>query len=94
MHMYANDATLRVGVSSVRPLLPDLLAFVARTGFPAEKVTTLLADWEDAPTAYATRTTKLVLHRPPLPPSDVRGRPRRVVRSRPDNDRSWPGFGR
>jgi len=67
MHMYANDATLRVGVSSVRPLLPDLLDFVARTGFPAEKVTTALADWEDAPTAYTARTTKLVLHRSPLP---------------------------
>lgn len=66
MHMYANDATLRVGVSSVRPVLPDLLDFVARTGFPAERVTTTLADWEDAPTAYAARTTKLVLHRPPL----------------------------
>ena len=49
MHMYANDATLRIGVSSVRPILPDLLDFVARTEFPAEKVTTVLADWEDAP---------------------------------------------
>lgn len=63
MHMYATDATLRVGVSHARAVLPDLLAFVARTGFPAEQVTTLTADWEDAPTAYAARTTKLVLHR-------------------------------
>jgi threonine dehydrogenase-like Zn-dependent dehydrogenase len=68
MHMYANDATLRLGVSSVRPVLPDLLDFVARTGFPAEKVTTEVADWEDAPTAYAAKTTKLVLHRAPLDP--------------------------
>jgi alcohol dehydrogenase len=67
MHMYATDATLHLGVSSVRPLLPDLLDFVARTGFPAEKVTTVLADWEDAPDAYTARTTKVVLHRPPLP---------------------------
>jgi alcohol dehydrogenase len=66
MHMYANDATLRLGVSSVRPVLPDLLDFVATTGFPAERVTTVLADWEDAPTAYTAHTTKLVLHRPPL----------------------------
>jgi threonine dehydrogenase-like Zn-dependent dehydrogenase len=50
MHMYANDATLKVGVSSVRPQLPDLLDFVARTGFPAETVTTVTADWDDAPT--------------------------------------------
>ena len=67
MHMYATDATLRVGVSHARAVLPDLLAFVARTGFPAEQVTTLTAPWEEAPSAYATRTTKLVLQRDALP---------------------------
>jgi alcohol dehydrogenase len=66
MDMYATSATLRVGVSHVRPVLPELLAFVATSGFPAEQVTSVLADWEDAPEAYAARTTKLVLHRPPL----------------------------
>jgi len=66
MSMYATSATLRVGVSHVRPVLPDLLDFVARTGFPAEQVTSLLADWDDAPAAYTAHTTKLVLHRPPL----------------------------
>jgi threonine dehydrogenase-like Zn-dependent dehydrogenase len=66
MHMYANDATLRIGVSHVRPELPELLAFIARTGFPAELVTTVTADWDDAPQAYTEHTTKLVLHRPPL----------------------------
>jgi alcohol dehydrogenase len=66
MDMYATSATLRVGVSHVRPVLPELLDFVAGTGFPAEQVTSLLADWDDAPAAYAARTTKLVLHRPPL----------------------------
>lgn len=39
---------------------------MATTGFPAEKVTTLLADWDDAPEAYAAHTTKVVLHRPTL----------------------------
>jgi alcohol dehydrogenase len=63
MHMYATDATLRVGVSHARAVLPDLLDFVARTGYQAEQVTTVTADWEDAPTAYAARTTKLVLQR-------------------------------
>ena len=63
MRMYATDATLRLGVSHARALLPDVLAFVARTGFPAERVTTLTADWEDAPRAYTARTTKLVLRR-------------------------------
>jgi threonine dehydrogenase-like Zn-dependent dehydrogenase len=66
MDMYATSATLRLGVSSVRPLLPDVLAFVATTGFPAEMVTTLVADWEDAPDVYSSPTTKLVLHRSAL----------------------------
>lgn len=63
MHMYATSATLKVGVSHVRPVLPELLDFVARTDFPAEKVTTLVADWNDAPLAYKEPTTKLVLRR-------------------------------
>lgn len=66
MDMYATSAALKVGVSSTRPHLPELLDFVATTGFAAEKVTSLLADWEDAPEAYTAHTTKLVLHREPL----------------------------
>jgi threonine dehydrogenase-like Zn-dependent dehydrogenase len=65
MHMYATDASLRLGVSHVRAALPDLLGFLQRTAFPAEHVTTLLADWDDAPTAYTAKTTKLVLRRDP-----------------------------
>jgi hypothetical protein len=65
MHMYANDMTLHLGVSHPRAVLPDVLAWVHEHDFPAESVTTLLADWDDAPSAYAERTTKLVLHRPP-----------------------------
>lgn len=66
MDMYATSATLRVGVSNVRPHLPELLDFIATTGFRAEDVTSLLADWGDAPEAYAAHTTKLVIHRQPL----------------------------
>jgi threonine dehydrogenase-like Zn-dependent dehydrogenase len=66
MRMYATDATLRLGVSHARAVLPALLAFVHRTGFPAERVTTLSADWEDAASAYTARTTKVVLQRDPL----------------------------
>lgn len=66
MHMYANDATLKVGVSNVRAVLPDVLEFVAANDFPAELVTTATVDWEQAPQAYTAHTTKLVLHRPPL----------------------------
>ncbi len=66
MDMYATSVTLQVGVSHVRPVLPELLEFIAQTGFEAERVTTLLADWNDAPAAYQERATKVVLHRTPL----------------------------
>ena len=66
MHMYANDVTLHLGVSHARALLPELLNWVHENDFPAESVTTTLADFDDAPTAYVQRTTKLVLHRPTL----------------------------
>src|SRR2546430_3601817 len=44
MRMYATDATLRLGVSHSRAVLPELLDFVHRTGFPAERVTTLRSE--------------------------------------------------
>jgi threonine dehydrogenase-like Zn-dependent dehydrogenase len=66
MRMYATDAMLRLGVSHVRAVLPDLLRFIERTGFPAERVTTTTADWHDAPRAYREPATKLVLQRAPL----------------------------
>jgi threonine dehydrogenase-like Zn-dependent dehydrogenase len=67
MRMYATDATLRLGVSHARALIPELLAFVAETGFEAERVTSLTAGWDDAPSAYLAKTTKVVLTRDPLP---------------------------
>lgn len=72
MHMYATDATLRLGVSHPRAVLPELLDLLRRTGFPAERVTTRTDDWEEAPQAYTARTTKLVLRRDPLTPDPSR----------------------
>ena len=69
MHMYATDATLRLGVSHARAILPSLLDFLNRTGFPAERVTTRTAAWDEAPDAYNSRTTKLVLRRDALTPN-------------------------
>jgi threonine dehydrogenase-like Zn-dependent dehydrogenase len=66
MHMYANDITLHLGVSHPRAVLPELLDWVHNNNFPAERVTSHLADFDDAPTAYAGHATKLVLHRPAL----------------------------
>jgi alcohol dehydrogenase len=71
MHMYATDATLRLGVSHTRAILPGLLDFLHRTGFPAERVTTRTAAWDDAPGAYTARTTKLVVRRDPLTPEVI-----------------------
>ena len=50
----------------LKPGVVELLDFLDRTGFPAERVTTRTADWDDAPDAYTARTTKLVLRRDPL----------------------------
>jgi alcohol dehydrogenase len=66
MDMYATSTTLRVGISHVRPHLPAVLDFIAEHAFPAERVTSTLAEWDAAPEAYAAKTIKLVLHRPPL----------------------------
>ena len=66
MQMYVNDATLKVGVSHPRVDLPHVIDLVASGRFESQKVTTLVADWNDAPDAYMTRTTKLVVHRPRL----------------------------
>ncbi|GAB16536.1 putative dehydrogenase [Gordonia effusa NBRC 100432] len=66
MQLTFNDVDLHVGMSHPASTLTDVLAWVADNDFPAEKVTTKVADWEDAPTAYGTRTTKLVLYRSPL----------------------------
>lgn len=72
MKMYATDATLKVGVSHARAALPEMLEFVDRAQFPAESVTTITADWEDAPRVYADRTTKLVLRRDRLDTFDFK----------------------
>jgi threonine dehydrogenase-like Zn-dependent dehydrogenase len=63
MHMYANDITLHLGVSHPRAVLPELLSWIHANEFPAERVITQLASFDDAPAIYGARTTKLVLHR-------------------------------
>jgi alcohol dehydrogenase len=73
MRMYTTDATLHIGVSHARAVLPELLDFIGRTQFPAERVTTVTADWDDAPAVYATKTTKVVLHRDPVATESIPG---------------------
>ena len=50
--MYANSTTLKVGVAHARAFLPAVVDFVASGRFDPLAVTTLIADWEDAPAAF------------------------------------------
>jgi threonine dehydrogenase-like Zn-dependent dehydrogenase len=63
MQMYANSTTLHVGVSHPRADLPQVIALVAAGKFDPLKVATLIADWDDAPDAFTTRTTKVIVRR-------------------------------
>jgi threonine dehydrogenase-like Zn-dependent dehydrogenase len=63
LQMYANDSTLKVGVSHPRADVPHVIDLVTTKRFDPTPVTTLVADWDDAPDAFTTRTTKVVVRR-------------------------------
>jgi threonine dehydrogenase-like Zn-dependent dehydrogenase len=63
MQMYANSTTLHVGISHPRTYLPQVIELVAAGAFDPMKVATLIADWDDAPDAFTTRTTKVIVRR-------------------------------
>jgi threonine dehydrogenase-like Zn-dependent dehydrogenase len=63
MQMYANCSTLHVGVSHPRTDLPNVIELVQRGAFDPLKVATLIADWDDAPDAFTTRATKVIVRR-------------------------------
>jgi alcohol dehydrogenase len=65
MQMYANSTTLHVGVSHPRRDLPDVIELVRQGIFDPLKVATLITDWDEAPDAFMTRTTKVLVARPP-----------------------------
>jgi alcohol dehydrogenase len=65
-NMYLKSATLHVGVAHARADLPALLALLERRSFEPAVVTSLVADWEDAPRALLEPETKVVLSRKPL----------------------------
>jgi len=66
MQMYANSSTLHTSVSHPRSDLPEVLELIKSKRFQPEKITTVLANWDDAPEAFLERTTKVVIHRPAL----------------------------
>lgn len=63
-HMYVNGGTLRTGLANVRADLPEILETIRSGRLKPELVTTLQADWDDAPDALLDATTKVVLVRP------------------------------
>lgn len=65
LQMYANSATLRVGVSHPGADAAAVVRFVADGRFDPGPVATLVADWDDAPDAFTTRTTKVIVRRWP-----------------------------
>lgn len=68
MHMTFNNLDLAIGMNNPGTTLSDVLEWVHANDFPAEKVTTAVINWDDAPENYAQRATKLVMYRPPLHP--------------------------
>jgi threonine dehydrogenase-like Zn-dependent dehydrogenase len=70
-HMYVNGGTLTTGLANVRADLPDILETIRSGRLKPELVTTLLANWDDAPDALLDPTTKVVLVRPLIGGSTV-----------------------
>lgn len=68
MHMTFTDITMHVGTSHAAATIPDVLRWVDDNDFPAEKVTPIVSEWNDAPAAYGTRhnTTKPAIFRSPI----------------------------
>lgn len=63
--MFTKSATFHIGVSHPRRDIPEILPLIQSGIFKPEKIITLSADWENAPTAYLEKTTKLVVKRSP-----------------------------
>ena len=63
MQMYMNGSTFYTGISHPRANLPNLLELIKTRKFKPELVTTLVANWDDAPKAYLERGTKIVIKR-------------------------------
>ncbi len=63
MQMYANSTTLHVGVSHARAGIPHVIDLVAKGAFDPLAVATVIADWDDAPQAFTTPATKVIVRR-------------------------------
>lgn len=63
--MYARSVTFNISVSQPRRDIPEVLPLIQSGIFKPQQITTVLADWNDAPEAYLEKTTKVVLKRDP-----------------------------
>jgi threonine dehydrogenase-like Zn-dependent dehydrogenase len=63
MQMYANSSTLCVGVSHARAVIPQVIDLVASGTFDPLAVATVIADWDDAPQAFTTPATNVIVRR-------------------------------
>jgi threonine dehydrogenase-like Zn-dependent dehydrogenase len=61
--MYVKNTNFKISVAHPQRDIPKALELISSGKFDAEKVTTVVADWEDAEEAYLEKTTKLVLKR-------------------------------
>jgi alcohol dehydrogenase len=64
--MFTRSATFHMGISHPRRDIPEVLPLIQSGKFKPQQITTLMADWDDAPKAYVEKTTKLMLKRKPV----------------------------
>jgi alcohol dehydrogenase len=62
--LYSRQGTLTTGLVNARTELPAVLTAVAHGRLRPEVVTDLVADWDEAPSAFLTPATKAVITRP------------------------------
>jgi hypothetical protein len=63
LQMYANSTTLKIGVSHAHAAIPHVIELVARGALDPLLVASVIADWDDAPAAFATPATTLIVRR-------------------------------
>ncbi|MFN3213768.1 MAG: zinc-binding dehydrogenase [Henriciella sp.] len=66
--MYVKSLSFETGLADVSASLPDILELTKSGAFKPELVTTLVADWEDAPNAFLDPTAKVVVTRERINP--------------------------
>jgi threonine dehydrogenase-like Zn-dependent dehydrogenase len=61
--MYLKSANVHIGLSHPRRDIEAVIPLIQSKKFKPEQITTVTANWDDAPQAYLEQTTKLVLVR-------------------------------